>query len=74
MQLATMMGALLLARATRGDAVSNEILDAARARLTTDDATRRPGAGAKTAAPGAGWRAMTAAHTGQPVHACTTPG
>jgi len=33
-QLATMMGALLLARATRGDAVSDEILDAARAHLT----------------------------------------
>lgn len=32
-QLATMMGALLLARATRGDAVSDEILDAARAHL-----------------------------------------
>ena len=34
-QLATMMGALLLARATRGDAVSDEFLDAARRRLTT---------------------------------------
>jgi TetR/AcrR family transcriptional repressor of nem operon len=34
-QLATMMGALLLARATRGDAVSEEILDAARAHLTS---------------------------------------
>lgn len=33
-QLATMMGALLLARATRGDTVSDEILDAARAHLT----------------------------------------
>jgi TetR/AcrR family transcriptional repressor of nem operon len=34
-QLATMMGALLLARATRGDALSDEFLDAARRRLTT---------------------------------------
>ncbi|MGD9905206.1 MAG: TetR/AcrR family transcriptional regulator [Vicinamibacterales bacterium] len=32
-QLATMLGALLLARATRGDALSSEILDAARAHL-----------------------------------------
>ena len=30
-----MMGALLLARATRGDALSDEFLDAARRRLTT---------------------------------------
>jgi TetR/AcrR family transcriptional repressor of nem operon len=35
-QLATMMGALLLARATRGDAISDEFLDAARTHLTTD--------------------------------------
>ena len=35
MQLATMMGALLLARATRGDAISDEFLDAARRRLTS---------------------------------------
>ena len=35
-QLATMMGALLLARATRGDVISTEILDAARRHLTTD--------------------------------------
>jgi TetR/AcrR family transcriptional repressor of nem operon len=34
-QLATMMG-LLLARATRGDAISDEFLDAARTHLTTD--------------------------------------
>ena len=34
-QLATMMGALLLARATRGDAISDEFLNAARRRLTT---------------------------------------
>jgi TetR/AcrR family transcriptional regulator, transcriptional repressor for nem operon len=34
-QLATMMGALLLARATRGDALSDEFLDAVRRRLTT---------------------------------------
>ena len=33
-QLATMMGALLLARATRGDAISDAFLDAARRRLT----------------------------------------
>ncbi len=33
-QLATMMGALLLARATRGDAISDEFLNAARRRLT----------------------------------------
>ena len=41
-QLATMMGALLLARATRGDAVSTEILDAARRHLTTDAPARPP--------------------------------
>jgi TetR/AcrR family transcriptional repressor of nem operon len=35
-QLATMMGALLLARATRGDGISDEFLDAARTHLTTD--------------------------------------
>ncbi len=35
-QLATMMGALLLARATRGDAISDEFLDAAREHLTSD--------------------------------------
>ena len=35
-QLATMMGALLLARATKGDAISDEFLDAARTHLTTD--------------------------------------
>ena len=34
-QLATMMGALLLARATRGDTISDEFLNAARRRLTT---------------------------------------
>ena len=34
-QLATMMGALLLARATRGDAISDEFLHAARRRLTS---------------------------------------
>ena len=34
-QLATMMGALLLARATRGDAISDEFLNAARRRLST---------------------------------------
>ena len=41
-QLATMMGALLLARATRGDAVSSEILEAARRHLTTDLPLRAP--------------------------------
>ena len=41
-QLATMMGALLLARATRGDAVATEILDAARRHLTTDAPSRPP--------------------------------
>jgi len=30
------MGALLLARATRGDPISDEFLDAARTHLTTD--------------------------------------
>ena len=39
-QLATMMGALLLARATRGDALSDEFLDAARRRLTTPSIDR----------------------------------
>jgi hypothetical protein len=37
-----MMGALFLARACHGDPLSDEIAAAARARLTTDDATRRP--------------------------------
>jgi TetR/AcrR family transcriptional repressor of nem operon len=35
-QLATMMGALLLARATCGDPISDEFLDAARRHLTAD--------------------------------------
>jgi TetR/AcrR family transcriptional repressor of nem operon len=35
-QLATMMGALLLARATCGDPISDEFLDAAKAHLTAD--------------------------------------
>jgi TetR/AcrR family transcriptional repressor of nem operon len=39
-QLATMIGALLLARATRGDSISDEVLNAARRRLTT---ARPPG-------------------------------
>jgi TetR/AcrR family transcriptional regulator, transcriptional repressor for nem operon len=40
-RLATMIGALLLARACDGDPLSNEIAAAARARLTADDARRR---------------------------------
>lgn len=40
-RLATMMGALLLARACHGDPISDEIAAAARTRLTTDDASRR---------------------------------
>ena len=40
-RLATMMGALLLARACHGDPLSDEIAAAARARLTADDTTRR---------------------------------
>jgi TetR/AcrR family transcriptional repressor of nem operon len=39
--LATMMGALLLARACHGDPISVEIAAAARARLATDDRPRR---------------------------------
>ncbi|WP_144636306.1 TetR/AcrR family transcriptional regulator [Bordetella genomosp. 13] len=41
-QLATMVGALTLARATRGDALSNQILAAARDALAEPDAPRRP--------------------------------
>jgi TetR/AcrR family transcriptional repressor of nem operon len=41
-QLATMMGALLLARATRGDVLSDEFLDAARRALTARTATAPP--------------------------------
>jgi TetR/AcrR family transcriptional repressor of nem operon len=40
-RLATMMGALLLARACHGDPLSEEIAAAARVRLTTDDAAPR---------------------------------
>lgn len=40
-QLATMMGTLLLARATHGDPLSAEFVKAARAHLTADAATRR---------------------------------
>jgi TetR/AcrR family transcriptional repressor of nem operon len=40
-RLATMMGALLLARACHGDPLSGEIAAAARTRLTTDEAIRR---------------------------------
>jgi TetR/AcrR family transcriptional repressor of nem operon len=43
-QLATMMGALLLARATCGDPISDEFLDAARAHLTSDRPAGRRGA------------------------------
>ena len=41
-RLATMMGALLLARACHGDPLSEEIAAAARGRLAADDTTRRP--------------------------------
>jgi len=41
-RLATMMGALLLARACHGDPLCDEIAAAARARLTADETTRRP--------------------------------
>ncbi len=41
-RLATMMGALLLARACHGDPLADEIAAAARARLTIDEATRPP--------------------------------
>jgi TetR/AcrR family transcriptional regulator, transcriptional repressor for nem operon len=40
-RLATMMGALLLARACHGDSLSEEIAAAARARLTADETPRR---------------------------------
>jgi len=40
-RLATMMGALLLARACHGDPLSDEIATVARARLTTDDTIGR---------------------------------
>jgi TetR/AcrR family transcriptional repressor of nem operon len=43
-RLATMMGALLLARACHGDPLSDEIAGAARAHLTTDEAPRRAAA------------------------------
>ncbi len=42
-QLATMMGALLLARACHGDPLSDEIAAAARARLAAGDVTTRAG-------------------------------
>ncbi len=41
LQLATMMGALLLARATHGDAIAEEFAAAARAQLTSPPARRR---------------------------------
>jgi TetR/AcrR family transcriptional repressor of nem operon len=41
-RLATMMGALLLARACHGDPIADEIAAAARSRLAADDAMRRP--------------------------------
>lgn len=40
LQLSTMMGAMMLARATRGDPISDELLDAARAFLTGPDSDR----------------------------------
>jgi TetR/AcrR family transcriptional repressor of nem operon len=43
-QLATMMGALLLARATHGDPLSDEIVQAARAHLTKGPAHTKGGA------------------------------
>ena len=46
-QLAMMMGALLLARACHGDPLSDEIVAAARARLTNDDPTRPSKGGAR---------------------------
>jgi len=42
-QLATMMGALLLARATHGDAISEEIVAAARAHLVKKSSKRKGG-------------------------------
>jgi TetR/AcrR family transcriptional repressor of nem operon len=56
-RLATMMGALLLARACHGDPISDEIAAAARTRLTTDDAGRRPPSERKTRRPGTRTRA-----------------
>ena len=46
-QLATMMGALLLSRACHGDPLSDEIAAAARARLTGDESTRHSKGGAR---------------------------
>lgn len=43
-QYSLMVGALTLARATRGDALSDEILDAARTFLTADPAVDKPDA------------------------------
>src|SRR5262249_27793160 len=43
-QLATMMGALLLARATQGDPISDEIVSAARAHLVRRRSTTKDGA------------------------------
>lgn len=48
-RLSTMVGALVLARATRGDALSDEILEAARVALLTD--TARSPAAPSAAAP-----------------------
>lgn len=47
-RLATMMGALLLARACHGDPLADEIAAAARARLTTDPPMRRQASTART--------------------------
>jgi TetR/AcrR family transcriptional repressor of nem operon len=47
-RLATMMGALLLARACHGDPLSDEIATAVRARLTSDDGTPRQAAKSRT--------------------------
>jgi TetR/AcrR family transcriptional repressor of nem operon len=48
LRLATMMGALLLARATHGDALAAEILEAARACLTDERVPARPARRSRT--------------------------
>jgi TetR/AcrR family transcriptional repressor of nem operon len=50
-RLATMMGSVLLARACHGDPLSHEIAAAARAQLTTEDATAHPASAAKPRRP-----------------------
>ena len=62
-----MMGALLLARATRGDAISDEFLDAAREHLTSDGAdarrARRRGRDTPPRAAPPGWGVVTTTAT-----------